>query len=159
MFDIGWQELFIVALLALIVVGPKDLPQAIRTISTWVRKARMMARDFQSGVNEMVREAELDDIKDSLTKPGDLKKTMTDMVDPDGELSKGLTLDEADEKKLGSVPLGNASSEDMENMTADENDPDEAGEERQFEAPAQPLDEDVMPIPAASDDPNAETKS
>jgi len=158
MFDIGWQELFIVALLALIVVGPKDLPKAIRTISTWVRKARMMARDFQSGVNEMVREAELDGIKDNLTKPQDLKKTMTDMVDPDGELSKGLVLEEGDEKNLGSVPLGNASTEDMENMTAEE-EGIEAGEERQFEVLNQPEDEDVMPIPATPKDAKAEPKS
>lgn len=153
MFDIGWQELFIVAVLALIVVGPKDLPQAIRTITTWIRKARMMARDFQSGVNEMVREAELDDIKDTLTKPTDLKKSITDTIDPDGELSKGLVLDEEDEKKLGSVPLKGSSEEDLENMTfeggADE--ADETGTDKQFEILNEPQDDDVMPIAGAND--------
>lgn len=157
MFDIGWQEIFVIAVLALIVVGPKDLPQAIRTISTWIRKARGMARDFQSGVNDMVREAELDGIKDQLTKPGDLKKAITDTVDPGGELSKSLTLDEADEKKLGSVPLKSNSAADMESMT--ESDPDEAGEPRQFEQLNQPVDDDdVMPIPAAPAKKPAATK-
>lgn len=159
MFDIGWQELFIVAVFALIVVGPKDLPQAIRTITTWVRKARMMARDFQSGVNEMVREAELDDIKDSLTKPQDMKKTIADMVDPDGELAKGLVLEEGEEKALGSAPLKDASAEDTENMTGEEGDPSEAGEPHQFEILNQPVDDDVMPIPAAPSDDKAESKS
>jgi len=155
MFDIGWQELFVVAVLALIVVGPKDLPQAIRTITTWVRKARMMAREFQSGVNEMVREAELDDIKDSLTRPQDMKKTIADMVDPEGELSKGLVLEEADEKKLGTVPAKSDSAADSENMIGD---PAEAGEPHQFEILNQPVDDDVMPIAVAKDD-KAESKS
>lgn len=164
MFDIGWQELFVIAVLALIVVGPKDLPQAIRTISIWIRKARLMARDFQSGVNEMVREAELDDLKDHLTKPRDLKKSFIDTLDPDGKIAKGLTLDEADEKKLGSVPITGATSQDTENMTVPDapaphkdSDPLEAGEAHQFVAPARPLDEDVMPIPAPSG--NAKTGS
>lgn len=162
MFDIGWQELFIVAVLALIVVGPKDLPQAIRTITTWVRKARMMTRDFQAGVNEMVREAELDDVKNQLTKPHDLKKAITDTIDPDGEISKGLVLDEEDAKKLGSVPVKGATAKDTEDMTDPVDDgghPDEAGEPRQFEILNQPVDEDVMPIPDAHDKSKTETKS
>ncbi len=68
MFDIGWQELFIVAVLAIIVVGPKDLPRAIKAITHWVRKARAMARDLQDGLDEVVREAELDDIKKEANK-------------------------------------------------------------------------------------------
>lgn len=140
MFDIGWQELFIVAVFALIVVGPKDLPQAIRAITGWIRKARMMTRDFQAGVNEMVREAELDDIKDSLTKPGDLKKTLTDAIDSDGELAKGLTLSEQDESHLETIPLGQVVD------ATDDGDVDEAGEPEQFEILNQPEDEDVMPV-------------
>jgi len=143
MFDIGWQELFIVAVLALIVVGPKDLPQAIRTITTWIRKARMMARDLQSGVNDMVREAELDGIKDQLTKPQDLKKTITDTLDPDGELAKGLVLEEGDDKPT-STPSTDAYG-----------DPEEVGDEHQFEILNQPIDEDVMPVP----DSKPETKA
>lgn len=156
MFDIGLPEIFVIAVIALVVVGPKDLPQAIRTITTWIRKARMLARDFQSGVNEMVREAELDGIKDQLTRPNDLKKTITDTIDPGGEISKGLMLDEEDAKKLGSVPLKSTSAADMENMT--DSDPDEAGEAKQFEQLNQPVDDDVMPIPAAPAN-KAETKA
>jgi len=147
MFDIGWQELFIVAVLALIVVGPKDLPHAIRTITTWIRKARMMARDFQAGVNEMVREAELDDIKDQLTKPRDLQKAITDTIDPDGEVTKGLLLDDVDVKPATAKPAA-----------ADEGHPDEAGEPHQFEVLNQPTDDDVMPIPAASGEDKTEPK-
>lgn len=68
MFDIGWQELFVLAVLAIIVVGPKDLPRAIRTVTYWIRKARGMARDLQDGIDDVVREAELEDIKKEANK-------------------------------------------------------------------------------------------
>lgn len=147
MFDIGWQELFVIAVLALIVVGPKDLPHAIRAITGWIRKARLMARDFQAGVNEMVREAELDDVKRSLTQPGDLKKTIAGAVDPDGSLAKGLVLNEEDERKLGSVPIKGATAHDTENMIVPGGHPDEAGPH--VSVTPQSFDEDVMPVPVA----------
>ena len=55
MFDIGWQELFILAVLAIIVIGPKDLPRTIKTVTGWLRKARSMARELQSGIDDVVR--------------------------------------------------------------------------------------------------------
>lgn len=68
MLDIGWQEIFIIGALALIVVGPKDLPRALRTAMLGVRKVKGLARDFQDGVDEMVREANLDDFKKEMEK-------------------------------------------------------------------------------------------
>lgn len=65
MFD-SWGELLIIAVVALVVVGPKELPQLLRTLGQWVGKARRMAGDFQSQVNEAIREAELDDVKKSM---------------------------------------------------------------------------------------------
>lgn len=92
MFDIGWQEIFVIGILALIVVGPKDLPQAVRTISQWVRKARALASEFQGGVNEMIREAELDDIKKQITdvKSFNLQSELEKNIDPDGEIANSL---------------------------------------------------------------------
>lgn len=95
MLDIGWQELFIVAVLALIVVGPKDLPRALKTVMHYVRKARGLAREFQSGVDEMVREADMDDLKKDLAKisnPAGLENTIKEAVDPDGDLTKAMDL-------------------------------------------------------------------
>ena len=63
MFDLGWSELFIIGLVTLLVVGPKELPRVLRTISQLMAKARGLAREFQSSVDEMVRESELDDLK------------------------------------------------------------------------------------------------
>ncbi|MAO56662.1 MAG: twin-arginine translocase subunit TatB, partial [Rhodospirillaceae bacterium] len=68
MFDIGWQELFIVAILAIIVIGPKDLPRAVRTVTQAIRKLRSMAGEFQAGLDEVAREAELDDIRREANK-------------------------------------------------------------------------------------------
>lgn len=89
MFDIGWQEVMVIAVLAIIVIGPKDLPRAIKTVTHWVRKARMMARDLQDGLDEVVREAELEDIKKEANKIMD----GTDF-DPSKELAKELDMTE-----------------------------------------------------------------
>ncbi len=56
MFDIGWQEIFVIAVFALIVIGPKDLPRALKTVTGVIRKMKGMARDFQSGMDDIVRD-------------------------------------------------------------------------------------------------------
>jgi len=88
MFDIGWQEIFIIGLLAIIVVGPRDLPRAIKTISQWIKKARGLAREFQSGLDDVTREIELDDLKKTITEGGDfdLAKEIENSIDPTGEM-------------------------------------------------------------------------
>ena len=99
MFDIGWQELFIVAALGLIIVGPKDLPRALRTVMGLVRKGRMMARDFQDGLDEVVREADLDDMKgkiENLTDE-DITSKVSDALDPTGGLAGDLDMTEIQE--------------------------------------------------------------
>ncbi|MBT4890288.1 MAG: twin-arginine translocase subunit TatB [Rhodospirillales bacterium] len=94
MLDIGWQELMVVAILAIIVIGPKDLPRALRTVMQGIRKVRGIAKEFQSGVDDMVKEADLDDLRQELNKvaDGDIKKTITDAVDPNGDLSKEMDM-------------------------------------------------------------------
>jgi sec-independent protein translocase protein TatB len=63
MFDIAPTELLIVALVALVVIGPKDLPKVMRTVGNWVGRARGMARHFRTGVDAMIREAELEEME------------------------------------------------------------------------------------------------
>jgi|TARA_S200000501_G_scaffold79280_1_gene71046 sec-independent protein translocase protein TatB len=68
MLDLGWQELFFIALLALIVVGPKDLPIMVRSISRWIFKARRLVQDFQGSMESAARELEIDNIKHEVNK-------------------------------------------------------------------------------------------
>ena len=65
MFDIGWSELVVIAVVALIAIGPKELPGVLRMVGQWVGKARKMASEFQGQFNEAMREAEMADLKKS----------------------------------------------------------------------------------------------
>ena len=86
MFDIGWSEMAVILVVALVVIGPKDLPKVARQLGKWSGKARSMAREFQRSLEDMAREAELDDIKNELQKVqrGGLSQTIRDTVDPGG---------------------------------------------------------------------------
>lgn len=100
MFDIGWSEMAIIMLLALIIIGPRDLPRVARTIGQWVRKGRMLAREFQHSLDDMVRETELDDVKKEIEKAGrtDFKKAVENTIDPKGELTKAFETNADDAK-------------------------------------------------------------
>ncbi|WP_448584976.1 Sec-independent protein translocase protein TatB [Thermaurantiacus sp.] len=63
MFDLGWSELGLVAAVALLVIGPKELPGALRQLGRWVGKARAMSRHVRAGFDEMVRQAELEEME------------------------------------------------------------------------------------------------
>lgn len=63
MFDIAPTELLVVAVVALVVIGPKDLPRLMRTVGQWVARARGMARHFRAGLDTMMREAELEEME------------------------------------------------------------------------------------------------
>jgi sec-independent protein translocase protein TatB len=73
MFDIGWSELMIIGVVALIVVGPKDLPMMFRKVGNFVGKARGMARDFQTAMDQAADESGVRDIADSVKKAADFK--------------------------------------------------------------------------------------
>lgn len=74
MLDIGFMEIFVIGALALIVVGPKDLPGLLRTVGQFVAKARGMAREFQSTMEDAAREADLGDVADIVKGKGNLNK-------------------------------------------------------------------------------------
>ena len=63
MFDIASTELLLVALIALLVIGPKDLPKVLRVVGKWVGKARGVAAQFRAGFDEMVRQSELEEME------------------------------------------------------------------------------------------------
>ena len=63
MFDIGWSELLVIGVVALIAIGPKELPGVLRTVGQWMGKVRRMASEFQDQFHEAMREAEMADLK------------------------------------------------------------------------------------------------
>src|SRR5215467_3326929 len=63
MFDISWTEFLLIGIVALIVIGPKELPAVMRTLGQWTRKIRSLAADFQNQFHEAMREAEMADLK------------------------------------------------------------------------------------------------
>lgn len=63
MFDIGAAELLVILVVAVVVIGPKDLPLAMRTAGRWIGKMRRISAHFRSGIDAMVREAELEEME------------------------------------------------------------------------------------------------
>jgi len=86
MFDIGWSELMIIGVVALIVVGPKDLPVMFRKVGQFVGKARGMARDFQRAMDDAADQSGVKDLTDSVKKATDFKDNMSmnNLMDLDG---------------------------------------------------------------------------
>ena len=63
MFDIGWDEMLFTAIIAIVVIGPKDLPRALRVAGQWIGKVRRVSGHFRSGIETMIREAEMEDME------------------------------------------------------------------------------------------------
>lgn len=105
MFDMSWSELLLIAVVALIVIGPKDLPKALKTVAQFAHKARSLAREFQSGVEEMAREAELHEIKADIEKAAatDFVEDLQNSIDPGGEVAKSLEIQAEDAAKATSI--------------------------------------------------------
>lgn len=84
MFDISWSELVIVGVVALIVIGPKDLPRVMRSLGQMMRKLRQMSREFRSGLDDFVRETELDEVRKSIHHVSnfDPNRQLDDYLDP-----------------------------------------------------------------------------
>ena len=93
MFDFAWSEIALIGIVALVAIGPKDLPVAIKAVAGMVKKARKMAGEFQTHVDEMVREANLHDVRDSFNdiRRMDIKGKILSAVDDDGSIRKTLS--------------------------------------------------------------------
>jgi sec-independent protein translocase protein TatB len=131
MFELGWTELAVIALVALIVIGPKDLPAAMRTVGHWVRRARSLTREFQSGLDEMMRESELDEARKSIesTRKFNLSREVEKTVDPTGEVSEEAAGLDRDARKA-------ARGEDDE-PESEEKAPSESAEKETGDEPAE----------------------
>ncbi|HXP77607.1 MAG TPA: Sec-independent protein translocase protein TatB [Stellaceae bacterium] len=92
MFDFSWSELLLIALVALVVIGPKDLPKVLRTAGKWAGKARAVANEFRSSIDQMIRESELEEVRKEVEKVAatDIGHEIEQSVDPKGELHASL---------------------------------------------------------------------
>jgi sec-independent protein translocase protein TatB len=92
MFDIAWTEIGLIGIVALIVIGPKDLPVAIKAVSQVVKKARKMAGEFQTHVDEMMRDSNMSDVRDTFNdiRRMDIKGKILSAVDGDGTIRKNI---------------------------------------------------------------------
>ena len=96
----------IIVVVTLVVLGPKELPHALKTFSHWMRAARKLGSEFQSGVNEIVREAELEDAKKELQKlsAGSIGQKIEKAIDPSGDLKKAINTPVEETKSALSSP-------------------------------------------------------
>ena len=89
MFDFGWQEFLVIAFVLVLVVGPKDLPKVLKTVTKYIRNMRQMASEFHRGIENMADEADLKDSFNEL-KNHNIDKTIQSHLDPDNEVTKAL---------------------------------------------------------------------
>ena len=84
MLDLGFQEFILIAFVLLIVVGPKDLPKVLRSITGLVRKVKSMASDFHSGIDDLANEAEISDLRKEVSNINDKKLIGSEIEDLKG---------------------------------------------------------------------------
>ena len=132
MFDIGSPELLLIAIVAIVVIGPKDLPKAMRIVGYWVGKARGTMRQFRSGFDAMVREAELAEMEKrwaaenerimrdhppsepekALPAPGDAVGEYEPRADPAGDDAPPVMVEKPDVAVEPELPLADTPASD-----------------------------------------------
>lgn len=92
MFDFAWSEIALIGVVALVLIGPKDMPVAVKTVTGMVKKARRMAAEFQSHVDEMVRDTELADVRKQINeiRNFDIRGEFERTIDEDGSLRRAF---------------------------------------------------------------------
>jgi len=121
-----------IAVVALLVIGPKDLPRVLRALGRWAGKARAIAREFQSSIDQMIRESELDEVRKEVEKVAqtDVAHEIQQSVDPKGEFQASLQSDlteavnhPADTTATSTTGVGEAVTQPAETATHTETAP------------------------------------
>jgi sec-independent protein translocase protein TatB len=105
MFDIGWSEFLVIAVVALIAIGPKELPGVLRMVGQWMGKARKMAAEFQGQFQEAMREAEMADLKKSFDEVKEAASGFSGgniMNSLQKDVSESLRIDDLDKPAISS---------------------------------------------------------
>lgn len=113
MFDIGWSELVVIAVVALIAIGPKELPGVLRMVGQWMGKARKMAGEFQGQFQEAMREAEMADLKKSFDEVKDVATGLSP-----ANVMTSLQKDVSDALQIGDIDKPAATPNDAQVASA-----------------------------------------
>ena len=103
MFDVGWSELVVIGVVALIVIGPKELPGVLRMVGQWMGKARKMASEFQGQFQEAMREAEMADLKKTFDEVKDTATGFASnnvMTSLQKDVTDSLRIEDIDKPKM-----------------------------------------------------------
>jgi len=144
MFDISWTEFLLIAIVALVFIGPKELPAVLRTVGQWTRKIRGMATEFQSQFQEAMREAEMADLKkqvDDITHG--LKQDVTS-YNPLNDVRADVEAAQKEIKSSFEEPAPASASADASQLPAPEPVQAEARDEAQDQAQHETQDETVV---------------
>jgi len=147
MFDIGWSELVVIAVVALIAIGPKELPGVLRMVGQWMGKARKMAAEFQGQFQEAMREAEMADLKKGFD---DIKEAATGFTS--NNIMTSLQKDVSDAMQIDKpvdAQIASATGEPVEPTTPAEPAPETFVEAETHAAASEPLaiTREVQPAP------------
>jgi sec-independent protein translocase protein TatB len=113
MFDIGWSELVVIAVVALIAIGPKELPGVLRMVGQWMGKARKMAAEFQGQFQEAMREAEMADVKKAFDEVKEAASGFTS-----GNIMTSLQKDVGDALKIDDIDKPSVSATETPAVSA-----------------------------------------
>jgi sec-independent protein translocase protein TatB len=139
MFDIGWTELLVIGVVALIAIGPKELPGVLRTVGQMMGKVRRMASEFQGQFQEAMREAEMEDLKKQID-------SMTEGLDPIDSLSKEVDAAIGDKPATPEAAASGGTPPETESLPAPQT---QAGVTDTVEAPVAPSEPAAPAAPAA----------
>src|SRR4051794_32154479 len=155
MFDIGWSELVVIAVVALIAIGPKELPGVLRMVGQWMGKARKMASEFQGQFQEAMREAEMADLKKSFDEVKEAAtglaggNIMTSLQKDVGDALQIADIDKPNDTAAGEAQAASAVGEPVTPTTPEAPTPETFVEAESHAALAEPLaiTREVRPAP------------
>lgn len=163
MFDIGWSELVVIAVVALIAIGPKELPGVLRMVGQWIGKARKMASEFQGQFQEAMREAEMAELKKSFDEVREAASGFGSnnvVTSLQKDVSSALRIEDADKPAEGATPaIEPPATPTTSDQTPQASSPVTSIEPEAHSAVNEPLavTREVEPAPAESTAPQPET--
>jgi sec-independent protein translocase protein TatB len=151
MFDIGWSEFAVIAVVALIAIGPKELPGVLRMVGQWVAKARKMAGEFQGQFQEAMREAEMADLKKSFDEVREAASGFASgnvMTSLQKDVSSALSIDGVEDKPAASIepsPSAEEAASSSSETLASETPASQPSASQPLAITPESLPQDVMP--------------